>query len=196
MMNGEPTEQERREQENYVRSLLRFIGEDPEREGLLETPKRVVKAWEEIFHGYRSRPEDFAKVFTSAGDQVVVLRGVEFFSMCEHHMLPFYGIASLGYLPNKKVIGLSKLARIVDCYARRLQIQERMTEEIASALERLIEPKGVAVIIEGVHTCMTMRGVNKQRSRMTTSVMKGRFREDPAARMEILSLLRDRIDHE
>ena len=151
-----------------------------------------------LFSGYAQNPADYKTVFSEGYDQMVVCRGVEFASFCEHHMLPFFGTASIGYVPgdNGKVIGLSKLARITDVFARRLQVQERLTQQIAESIEELIEPKGVAVVIEAVHTCMTMRGVNKQRSRMTTSEMRGVFRENASARSEILTLLRSRTDHE
>ena len=180
--------------------MIRAIGDNPEREGLKETPKRVVKSWKELFSGYAQKPEQFDTSFSEAHDQMIVCRGIEFASFCEHHMLPFMGTISIGYIPAEgegaKVIGLSKLARIADVFAKRLQIQERLTEQIASALDGLIKPRGVAVVIEASHTCMTMRGVNKQRSRMTTSSMKGLFREDAAARGEMLQLLRQRGSHE
>lgn len=185
-----------------VREMIRAIGDDPDREGLLETPKRVVKSWRELFGGYGREPSEFRTVFSEGYDQMVVCRGIEFFSFCEHHMLPFYGTASIGYVPSSagdergQVLGLSKLARITDLFARRLQIQERLTEQIADALEELVAPRGVAVVLEGVHTCMTMRGVSKQRSRMSTSAMRGLFREDASARAEMLGLLRMRGEHE
>lgn len=181
-----------------VRQMIEAIGDDPTREGLIDTPKRVVKSWRELFKGYAQDPAEFKTVFSEGYDQMVVCRGIEFSSFCEHHMLPFFGTASIGYIPgdNGVVIGLSKLARITDVYARRLQVQERLTSQIASALEDLIQPRAVAVVVEGVHTCMTMRGVSKQRARMTTSEMRGVFRDDASARGEILSLLRTRADHE
>jgi GTP cyclohydrolase I len=182
--------------EALVKELILCIGDDPEREGLLKTPERVAKAYAYLFGGYERNPEEFNVQFTEAYDEVVVLRGVEFFSFCEHHILPFYGVASIGYIPNKKVLGLSKLARIVDLYARRLQVQERMTQQIGEAINQMLSPAGVAVVIEGVHSCMTMRGVAKQRSRMTTSVMLGKFRDNDAARAEVLQLLRSKGDHE
>jgi len=184
------------EQLKFVKRMIAFIGDDPTRPGLLETPSRVVKSWRELFSGYKDSPKNYKKIFQEDVDQMIVLRGCEFFSMCEHHMLPFYGTISIGYIPNGKLIGLSKLARIANCYSRRLQVQERMTEQIAKSIMDLIDPLGVAVVVEGVHTCMTMRGVNKQRSRMTTSCMLGIFRKDPSARSEVLSLLRERGDNE
>lgn len=182
--------------EHLIRDLIRELGDDPDREGLKDTPERVAKAYEHLFSGYQHRPEEFDTTFTETYDQVVVLRGAEFFSFCEHHMLPFYGTTSIGYIPGERIIGLSKLARVVDVYARRLQVQERMTQEIAEAVEELLSPRGVAVVVEGTHSCMTMRGVTKQRSRMTTSVMLGKFRENSAARAEVLTLLRMKGDHE
>jgi len=186
--------------EDIVRAMIRAIGDDPEREGLKDTPKRVVKSWGELFSGYAQKPEQFKTVFSEAHDQMIVCRGIEFASFCEHHMLPFIGTISIGYVPKRgegaKVIGLSKLARIADMYAKRLQIQERLTSQIADAVVELISPYGVAVVVEASHTCMTMRGVGKQRSRMTTSEMRGLFREDAAARGEMLQLLRQRVDHE
>lgn len=182
--------------EYLVTELIKELGDDPTREGLRETPKRVAKAYMQLFGGYRQSPNDFAVTFSEAYDQMVVLRGAEFFSFCEHHMLPFYGTTSIGYIPGDKVIGLSKLARVVDVYARRLQVQERMTQQIAVAIQTLLSPRGVAVVVEGIHSCMTMRGVAKQRSRMTTSAMLGAFRDDPAARAEVLSLMRTKSEHE
>ena len=180
------TDEARRE---LVRGILKGIGEDPSREGLRETPDRVVRSWDELFRGYNDDPMNHAKKFEEGYDQMVLLRGAEFFSFCEHHMLPFYGTVSIGYIANGKVLGLSKLARIADCFARRLQIQERMTKQIAHAVQAAVVPKGVAVVVEGVHTCMTMRGVNKQRATMLTSEMLGVFRENAAARAEVLTLM-------
>ena len=184
------------DRKEHVRQMLQFIGENPDREGLIETPRRVVRAWEELFGGYKIDIDQFAVTFEEGYDQMVVLRGCEFYSHCEHHIMPFYGTVSIGYVSNGKVLGLSKLARISDAFARRLQVQERMTEQIAGAVEHLVHPKGVAVVVDGVHTCMSMRGANKQRSRMTTSAMRGVFRENMASRAEIMSLLRTRTEHE
>ena len=180
-----------------VRKIIEYIGDDPARPGLLETPDRVLRSWKEIFSGYDCDPiAEHGKVFDEAYDQIVVLRGCEFTSLCEHHMLPFSGTVSIGYLADGKVIGLSKLARIADAYARRLQVQERLTNQIAHAVKEILDPKGVAVVVEASHSCMTMRGVSKQRARMTTSAMLGAFRESPAARAEMMALLRTRSEHE
>lgn len=180
-----------------LRRIIEYIGEDPDRPGLKETPDRVLRSWKELFAGYEIDPvTEYGKVFEESYDQIVVLRGCEFTSMCEHHILPFSGTISVGYLADGKVIGLSKLARIIDAYSRRLQIQERLTNEIAQAVQKILEPSGVAVVIEASHSCMTMRGVSKQRARMTTSAMLGAFRESPAARAEMMALLRTRGEHE
>jgi len=173
--------------------ILQHIGEDPRREGLRDTPKRVVKAWGDLCSGYGQNPEDFLTVFDGEGyDEMVLLKNCEFSSMCEHHMLPFIGIAHIAYIPNGKVIGLSKLARILDMYARRLQIQEQMTMQITNALQAHLEPRGVACIIEAKHQCMSCRGIRKQNSSMVTSSMVGVFRDDKSqARSELLQLIKD-----
>lgn len=173
-----------------IRQLIQAIGDDPDREGLVDTPKRVVKSWKELFSGYGKDPLEFSTTFNEGYDQVIACKDIEFFSFCEHHMLPFYGSASIGYIPNDgKVIGLSKLARLVEMYGRRLQIQERLTKQIAEGLQQLINPRGVAVVLSGTHTCMTMRGVNKQNSTMVTSSMLGCFRESASARAEVMSII-------
>jgi len=179
------------EAEATVRKLIELIGDDPSREGLQETPRRVVKSWQELFSGYKDDPQSYAKVFTAEYDQVVVVRGIGYFSMCEHHMLPFFGQVNIGYLPNgnHKVLGVSKLARIVNVFSRRLQIQEQMTLQIARAIWDAVEPKGVAVIADGQHLCMMARGVRQQDATMRTSCMLGVFREQPASRAEVLTLL-------
>lgn len=178
-----------------VRTILRYIGEDPDREGLRETPLRVVKSWQRIYGGYLQKPDDvLKKMFSevSGYDQLIVLGPIEFHSMCEHHMLPFYGSATVGYLPGAsgEVVGISKLARLVEVYARRLQIQERLTSEIAKALEKAISPSGVGVVIRAQHMCMVARGVEKKNSYMTTSEMLGVLRHNPTARQEFLNLMR------
>lgn len=168
--------------------ILQYIGEDPNREGLLETPKRVQRAYQELFAGYRQRPEQvLSKEFSTSYDQMVVLSDIEFFSFCEHHMLPFFGKASVAYIPRHKVVGISKLARLVDVYARRLQIQEQMTDQIASAIEDVLHPLGVAVTITAKHFCMVTRGVKKQNSEMTTTSLRGAFKENPETRAEFFS---------
>ena len=177
---------------DIVVQMLRVIGEDPDREGLLDTPKRVVKSWAEIFGGYKEDPAEILSTVFEDGacDEMVVLKNIEFNSMCEHHMLPFIGKAHIGYLPNGKVVGLSKLARLVDCFARRLQIQEKMTTQIAQSIQEKLNPKGVAVVIEAHHQCMSCRGVKKKNTTMITSSMLGAYRENPAARAEFLSLVK------
>lgn len=184
------------EKQQIVTQILQAIGEDPAREGLRDTPRRVVRAWDTLFQGYRQDVAGLGVTFDEGYDQMVVLRGCEFFSFCEHHILPFYGTVSVGYVSEKRVIGISKLARIVEVFARRLQIQERLTQQIADTLMQLVKPKGVAVVVDGLHMCMSMRGVSKQRARMTTSAMRGVFLANAAARNEMLSLLRTRTEHE
>ncbi len=177
--------------EDAVRSILSFIGEDPQREGLLDTPKRVVKSWGELYGGYKQDPAKILSTVFKDGacDEMVILKDIAFSSTCEHHMLPFIGKAHVAYLPKGRVVGLSKLARLVDCYAKRLQIQEKMTQEISGAVQAHLKPKGVAVVIEAHHQCMSCRGVGKN-STMITSSMLGTFRKNPAARAEFLSLIR------
>lgn len=172
--------------EGAVKTLLAFIGEDPARNGLLDTPQRVVKAWRELTSGYNQNPaEILGRVFEQDCDEMVILRGIRFYSTCEHHMLPFYGEAVVGYLPGK-VVGISKLARLVECYARRLQIQERMTSQIANAIVEHLDAKGVGVILKAHHMCMGCRGVQQSEAEMVTSAMLGRLRESAEARSEFL----------
>jgi GTP cyclohydrolase I len=176
--------------EDLVVRLLQYIGEDPMRNGLLETPKRVLKAWKELTAGYQQDPRVILnKSFEQPHDELILLRGIEFHSTCEHHLLPFYGTAAVGYIPTTSVVGISKLARLVDCFARRLQIQERLTQQIASAIQEVLNPLGVGVIIKAKHSCMGCRGVMKPDSDMVTSVMMGMLRENTAARAEFLSLV-------
>lgn len=182
----------REEAEDAVRTLIRWAGDDPTREGLLDTPKRVVKSYAEFYNGYDTDPRDIlSRTFKEVEgyDEMVMLRDIEFESHCEHHMVPFTGRAHVAYLPKCKVVGISKLARLVDAYAHRLQIQEKMTAQIANALNEILQPKGVAVVIEAVHQCMTSRGVHKHGSVMQTSHLLGRFREDARTRQEFFSLL-------
>jgi len=171
-----------------VRTILESIGEDIEREGLLRTPERVAKAYQELLSGYRTDPIDLLNeaIFEVTYDEMVIVRDIEFYSLCEHHMLPFLGRAHVAYLPKGKVIGLSKIPRIVDMFARRLQVQERMTKQIADLIDELLHPKGVAVVIEGLHLCSVMRGVKKHDARMTTSSMSGAFRTNLPTRQEFL----------
>jgi GTP cyclohydrolase I len=175
-----------------VRTLIRWAGDNPDREGLLETPDRVVRAYGEWFSGYDEDPvEVLSKTFeeTNGYDEMVVLRNMRFTSFCEHHMAPIIGKAHVGYLPARRVVGISKLARLVDVYARRLQIQEKMTAQIADTISEILEPKGVGVVIEAAHQCMTTRGVDKPGSTLTTSRMTGAFRTDPSTRREFLAAL-------
>ncbi len=177
--------------EELIRQMLVEIGEDPGREGLLRTPERVAQAWEFLTAGYRMsvRDEMNEAIFESDNREMVIVKDIDFYSMCEHHMLPFFGKASVAYLPDGKIIGLSKMARIVDVYARRLQVQERLTTQIANALQDYLQPKGVAVVVRAQHLCMMMRGVQKQNSIAVTSEMLGGFRSRAATRAEVLSLL-------
>jgi GTP cyclohydrolase IA len=178
--------------ENEIRALLQAIGENPRREGLRDTPKRAANALKFLTQGYRQNLKDIVNnaVFTTVNDEMVIVRDIELYSLCEHHMLPFIGRAHVAYLPNRKVIGLSKIPRIVDMYARRLQIQEQLTRQIADSVLKVTGAKGVGVVIEAKHLCAMMRGVEKQNSSMTTSAMLGRFRQDQRTRMEFLTLIR------
>src|SRR5512140_359616 len=171
-----------------VLELLRAIGEEPGREGLRNTPRRVARMYTELLSGYGADPEKIVNgaLFNITYDEMVIVRDIEFYSLCEHHMLPFLGRAHVAYMPAGKVIGLSKIPRIVDAFARRLQVQERMTRQIADALQSLLEPKGVAVVIEAMHMCTMMRGVKKHNARLTTSAMQGMFRTNPMTRQEFL----------
>ena len=177
--------------EDLVKQTLIEIGEDPDREGLIKTPERVARSLKYLTRGYT---QDINKVingaiFTQDCDDMVIVKDIEFYSLCEHHMLPFFGKCHIGYIPKGKVFGVSKLARLVDVFARRLQIQERMTQQIAQQIFEIIEPEGVGVILEAEHLCMKMRGVEKQNSKMVTSSMLGSFRKETATRMEFLSLV-------
>ena len=174
-----------------IEKLLQELGEDPTREGLLKTPTRVAKSWLYFSRGYNLDLDDVVNnaIFHEASKDMVVVRDVEFFSLCEHHLLPFFGKAHVGYIPNGKVIGLSKIPRIIDMYARRLQVQERLTHQIADAIHDVLKPNGVAVVMEGRHMCMQMRGVEKQNSLATTSTMLGRFRESVRTRNEFMYLI-------
>jgi GTP cyclohydrolase I len=169
--------------------ILEAVGEDPQREGLLKTPERVARAYEELLSGYRVDPSKLINgaVFNVEYDDMVIVRDIEFYSLCEHHMLPFIGRAHVAYISSGKVIGLSKIPRIVDMFARRLQVQERMTHQIAEFINEVLEPQGVAVVLEGVHMCSMMRGVKKHDSSMTTSAMLGTFRDDSKTRAEFLA---------
>jgi len=181
------------EAEAAVRTLIQWAGDDPDREGLAETPGRVAKAYRELFAGYENDPRAYLeRTFEEVGgyDELVVLSDIRVVSFCEHHMLPFLGRAHVGYLPTDRVVGISKLARVVHGFSRRLQIQEKLTAEIADAINEILRPKGVGVVIEAEHSCMTMRGVNTPGSRLTTSSMLGVIRDDPRTRQEFLGLVR------
>lgn len=177
--------------ELIIKDMLKSIGEDVGREGLLDTPKRVVKSWSTLFGGYHQDPKTIlGTVFDSDNyDQMIVLRDIEMFSTCEHHMLPFFGKAHVAYIPNGKVVGLSKLARLVECFSRRLQIQERLTQQIADAIMDHTGAKGCGVVLEAKHFCMVARGVSKQNSVMMTSALRGDFHTDPTMRAEFLSMV-------
>jgi GTP cyclohydrolase I len=182
----------REEAEEAVRTLIRWAGDDPTREGLLGTPSRVIRAYDEFFAGYHEDPtEVLGRTFDETGgyDEMVVLRDIEFFSHCEHHIVPIVGKAHIGYLPDTRVLGISKLARLVEIFARRLQIQEKLTADIANGLNDALKPRGVAVVIEAVHQCMTTRGVKKPGVSLVTSQMLGSFREDEKTRREFLSII-------
>jgi GTP cyclohydrolase IA len=182
----------RDEAEAAVATLLRWAGDDPTREGLRETPSRVARAYEDWFSGYNEDPEDYMKrTFEEVEgyDEMIVLRDIRFESHCEHHLAPIIGKAHVGYLPSNRVVGISKLARVVEAYARRLQVQEKMNAQIANCIQRVLEPKGVAVVIEAQHQCMTTRGVHKPGVTMVTSTMLGAFRKDPMTRREFLTII-------
>jgi GTP cyclohydrolase IA len=174
--------------QNAIQQLLIAVGEDPQRTGLRDTPERVARMYAELLDGYRADPEELVNgaLFDESYDEMVIVRDIEFYSLCEHHLLPFVGRAHVAYFPHGKVIGLSKIPRIVDMFARRLQVQERMTRQIAEFIDTLLHPYGVAVVIEGLHLCATMRGVRKHDARMTTSAMFGAFRKNLATRQEFL----------
>ncbi len=180
--------------EELVREMLVRLGEDPEREGLLRTPERVHKAFEFLTRGYNEDPEAMLKkaLFTVTYDEMVIVKDVEVFSLCEHHILPFFGKVHVAYIPKGKVIGLSKIPRLIEIFSRRLQIQERLTTQIAETIQKVIQPQGVGVVIEARHLCMMMRGVEKQHSQAVTSSMLGCFREEQETRTEFLSLIRQR----
>ncbi|MBL8550885.1 MAG: GTP cyclohydrolase I FolE [Hyphomonadaceae bacterium] len=183
------------EAEAAVRTLIAWAGDDPDREGLQDTPARVTRAYRELFAGYESDPRDYLqRTFEEVGgyDELVVLTDIPVVSFCEHHMLPFTGVAHVGYLPQSRVVGISKLARVVNAFARRLQIQEKLTSDIAHAVQDVLHPKGVGVVIKSSHSCMTTRGVNTPGSQLTTSTLLGDVRDDPRTRAEFLDFVRSR----
>jgi GTP cyclohydrolase I len=185
-----PYEEENRAGEDIVRRMIQYVGEDCQREGLIDTPKRVVKAWEELFEGYTKDPKEILSVGFQEGScgEMVILKSSPFYSICEHHLLPFFGVISVGYLPNDKVVGISKLSRLVKVFSRRMQIQERMTSQIADTLMDVTKPKGVMVLVEAKHLCMAVRGIKESGSSMITSAIRGDF-EDEKVRQEFLSLI-------
>lgn len=184
--------QEEKGPEENIKRILEYIGDDVNREGLQETPHRVVKSYEKLFGGYKQEPKDVVKVFRDSYDEIVLLKDIEFYSTCEHHMLPFFGRAHIAYIPLGQVVGVSKLARILEIYTRRLQIQERICQQVTAALDDLLEPKGSACILEAQHFCMTSRGIEKQKSVMVTSSLTGPFQKNPNTRNELMNLIKER----
>lgn len=184
-------DEKRKKLEMNTKNLLELLGEDPSREGLLNTPKRVAKAWEFLTKGYNENLDELINnaIFEGESKDMVIVKNIEFYSLCEHHMIPFYGKAHIGYIPDGKIIGLSKLARITDLFSQRLQVQERLTNQIALCLQEVLNPRGVAVVLEGKHFCMLSRGVQKQNSIATSSSMLGIFREKESTRNEFLKLI-------
>ena len=177
--------------EDAVRTILSEIGEDPDRQGLINTPHRVAKMYKDVTEGYNQNAKDIINdaCFDVKYDEMVVVANIEYYSLCEHHLLPFFGVVHVGYLPNKKVVGLSKIPRIVEMFARRLQVQENMTRQIADTIQDMVNPKGVGVVVEGKHMCMMMRGVQKDQAKMMTSTLLGEFRDDQKTRDEFLQLI-------
>ena len=184
------SDKEKKRLEEITKELLGIIGEDPTRQGLLKTPKRVAESWKFLSQGYHQNLDEIINeaIFDESAKDMIIVKDIEFYSLCEHHLIPFYGKAHVGYIPNGKIIGLSKIPRIIDFYARRLQVQERLTNQIATCIQDLLNPKGVAVVMEGRHFCMLMRGVQKQNSIASTSSMLGAFKDDPATRDEFYKI--------
>lgn len=189
-MNNAP-HPNRDQMKQLIRTLLEHIGENPDRTGLERTPERVADMLAEVTRGYDISPDAFLKdaVFEISGDSMLVVKDIEYYSLCEHHLLPFFGKIHVGYIPKGKVVGLGKIPQVIDMYARRLQVQERLTEQVATLLERVLEPQGVGVVAEGFHLCLAMRGAQKQGARLITSAMKGIFRRDVRTRAEFLQLI-------
>jgi len=180
--------------ESNIRDILQTLGEDPEREGLKKTPERIAKAWRFLTQGYQQDPDQLLStaVFNEPYDEMVIVKDIDIYSLCEHHFLPFFGRCHVAYIPDGKIIGLSKIPRLVEIFSRRLQVQERLTVQIAESLQQALKPQGVAVVIEALHLCMAMRGVQKSEAFTTTSSMLGVFRDDRSSRMEFLSLIKDK----
>ena len=195
MKKHEPNEEITNKISSHYSDILQNIGEDPAREGLLKTPERVAKALQFLTHGYDLNPDEILKsaLFKEEYSEMVIVKDIEVYSMCEHHMLPFFGKAHIAYIPNGTIVGLSKIPRVVDAYARRLQVQERLTIEIRDCIQRTLKPKGVAVVIECCHMCMAMRGVQKQNSSTTSSAFTGLFLKNDATRKEFINLIQSKL---
>ena len=194
MSHLEESEERNPELERLIREVLKEIGENPDREGLERTPERVAKAYRYLTSGYRQGASDVLNgaLFTEEYDEMVVVKDIDFYSVCEHHVLPFFGKCHVAYMPSKKIVGLSKIARLVEMYSRRLQVQERLTTQIAHTIDEVLQPRGVAVVMEALHMCMLMRGVEKQNSKAVTSAMLGAFRENAETRAEFMELIKSR----
>ena len=188
------TTRDHSELERLIRALIKEIGEDVSREGLERTPERVAKAYDYLTSGYRQKVEDVLNeaLFTEEYDEMVVVKDIDFYSLCEHHLLPFFGKCHIAYMPSRKIVGLSKMPRLVEMFSRRLQVQERLTTQIAQTINDVLQPRGVAVVMEALHMCMLMRGVEKQNSKAVTSAMLGAFRENAGTRAEFMELIRPR----
>ena len=195
MKNFEPNEETTTQISSHYQDILKNLGEDPQREGLLKTPERVAKALQFLTHGYALNPDEILKsaLFKEQYSEMVIVKDIEVYSMCEHHMLPFFGKAHVAYIPNGTIVGLSKIPRVVDAYSRRLQVQERLTIEIRDCIQRTLNPKGVAVVIECCHMCMAMRGVQKQNSSTTSSAFTGLFLSNDSTRKEFISLIQSKF---
>ncbi len=195
MKNFEPNEETTTQISSHYQDILKRIGEDPQREGLLKTPERVAKALQFLTHGYDLNPDEILKsaLFKEQYSEMVIVKDIDVYSMCEHHMLPFFGKAHVAYIPNGTIVGLSKIPRVVDAYSRRLQVQERLTIEIRDCIQRTLNPKGVAVVIECCHMCMAMRGVQKQNSSTTSSAFTGLFLSNDSTRKEFISLIQSKL---
>jgi GTP cyclohydrolase IA len=193
--NFEPNEETTTQISSHYQDILKSLGEDPQREGLLKTPERVAKALQFLTHGYELNPDEILKsaLFKEQYSEMVIVKDIEVYSMCEHHMLPFFGKAHVAYIPNGTIVGLSKIPRVVDAYSRRLQVQERLTIEIRDCIQRTLNPKGVAVVIECCHMCMAMRGVQKQNSSTTSSAFTGLFLSNDSTRKEFISLIQSKL---